>query len=88
MAGGEDIWGERDEFHFAYVPVSAKFRDGCPRPISLDMADLYKKAGLMLHASLENGAEHAMLLAFGDNQLRNKNNGGFEFQSRMVKNTP
>ncbi len=22
VGGGEDIWGTRDEFHFAYVPVS------------------------------------------------------------------
>ena len=36
----------------------------------------------MLRASLAEGAEHAFLLAFGDNQPRNKNNGGLEFQSR------
>ena len=22
VAGGEDIWGPRDEFHFAYLPVT------------------------------------------------------------------
>jgi len=87
IAGGEDIWGDRDEFHFACVPVSGNFELSA-RLVSLTMADLYTKAGLMLRSSLEDGAEHAMLLAFGDNQPRNKNNGGIEFQSRVDKNVP
>jgi hypothetical protein len=29
-----------------------------------------------------------MLLVFGDNQSRNKNNGGLEFQSRVAANGP
>jgi hypothetical protein len=52
------------------------------------MADVYTKAGLMLRASLEEGAEHAYLLAFGDNQPRNNNNGGLEFQYRKTANGP
>jgi len=42
----------------------------------------------MLRSSLEAGAEHAFLLAFGDNQPRNKNNGGLEFQYRETVNGP
>ena len=80
-AGGQDIWERRDEFHFAAVRVTGDFTlSACLA--SLTMADLYTKAGLMLRASLEVGAEHAFLLAFGDNQPRNKNNGGIEFQYR------
>ncbi len=87
VAGGEDIWGTRDEFHYAHALVSGDFELSV-RVVSLTMADLYTKAGLMLRASLEAGAEHALLLAFGDNQPRNQNNGGLEFQSRVAANGP
>jgi hypothetical protein len=60
VAGGEDIWGTRDEFHFAYVPVSGNCELSA-RVVSLAMADVHTKAGLMLRASLEEGAEHAYL---------------------------
>jgi len=87
VAGGEDIWGPRDEFHFAYLPVTGNFELSI-RLDSLTMADVYTKAGVMLRASLAEGAEHVMLLVFGDNQPRNKNNGGLEFQSRVAANGP
>jgi len=87
VAGGEDIWGTRDEFHFAYTMVAGNFELSA-RADSLSMADVYTKAGLMLRASLAEGAEHAMLLTFGDNQPRNHNNGGLEFQSRAEANGP
>lgn len=87
VAGGQDIWGARDEFHFACARVSGDFELSA-RIVSLTMADVYTKAGLMLRASLEAGAEHALLLAFGDNQPRNHNNGGLEFQSRVAANGP
>jgi hypothetical protein len=87
VAGGEDIWGTRDEFHFAHALVSGDCELSV-RIVSLTMADVYTKAGLMLRSSLEAGAEHAFLLAFGDNQPRNKNNGGLEFQYREAVNGP
>jgi nicotinate dehydrogenase subunit B len=87
VAGGEDIWGTRDEFHFAYTQVAGDFALSI-RLESLTMADVYTKAGVMLRASLASGAEHVMLLVFGDNQPRNKNNGGLEFQSRVAANGP
>jgi regulation of enolase protein 1 (concanavalin A-like superfamily) len=83
VAGGEDIWGTRDQFHFACMPVMGNFSLNV-RVVSLTMADVYTKAGVMLRASLDAGAEHAMLLTFGDNQPRNHNNGGLEFQSRVT----
>ena len=49
------------------------------------MADLYSKAGIMWRTSFEPGAQHVMLLAFGNNDPRNKNNGGVEYQSRVSK---
>lgn len=84
-AGGRDIWETRDEFHFAQMRVTGDFTlSACLA--SLAMGDPYTKAGLMLRTSLEAGAEHAFLLAFGDNQARNKNNGGLEFQYRTQAN--
>ena len=85
VAGGEDIWGTRDEFHFAHTHLMGNFSLSV-RLVSLTMADVYTKAGLMIRTSLEAGAEHALLLAFGDNQPRNKNNGGIEFQYRLRPN--
>ena len=87
VAGGEDIWGTRDEFHFAHALVSGDFELSV-RVVSLTMADVYTKAGLMVRGSLDEGAEHAFLLAFGDNQPRNKNNGGLEFQYRETVSGP
>ena len=87
VAGGEDIWGRQDEFHFACKLVPGNF-ELVARLDSLEMADVYTKAGLMLRASLDAGAAHAMLLAFGDNQPRNHNNGGLEFQYRVTANGP
>jgi hypothetical protein len=81
-AGGGDIWGTRDEFHFAQQRVTGNFTLST-RLVSLGMADVYTKAGLMLRTSLEAGSAHAYFLAFGDNQPRNKNNGGLEFQYRI-----
>lgn len=87
VAGGEDVWGTRDEFHFAWVLVPGDCELSV-RVVSLTMADVYTKAGVMLRGSLEAGAEHAFLLAFGDNQPRNNNNGGLEFQYREAPNGP
>jgi hypothetical protein len=41
----------------------------------------------MWRTSLDAGAQHVMLLAFGNNDPRNKNNGGIEYQSRVGKDT-
>ena len=81
-AGGADIWESRDEFHFAHAPIAGGF-EFTARFDSLTMADVYTKAGLMVRASLEADAAHVFFFAFGDNQPRNHNNGGIEFQSRV-----
>jgi hypothetical protein len=81
LAGGVDMWGVRDEGHFAHLPVSGDFEIST-RVDSLEMADLYTKAGLMFRPSLDEAAPHVMVFAFGNNEPRNKNNGGLEFQFR------
>jgi regulation of enolase protein 1 (concanavalin A-like superfamily) len=83
-AGGADIWGNRDEFHFACIEMGGNF-SLTAKLEALEMADPYTKAGIMLRAGSDPGAVHLMLFAFGDNKARNKNNGGIEFQSRMMK---
>ena len=87
VSGGADIWDSRDEFHFAQTLVCGDFTLSL-RVHSLHMADLYTKAGIMLRASLDTGSPHVMLLTFGDNQPRNNNNGGLEFQFRTIDNGP
>lgn len=85
-AGGVDIWGVKDEFNFVYVERSGDF-DLVARIESLSAADLYTKAGLMARENLTAGCRHIYFQVFSDNNLRNKNNGGYEFQYRMVKDS-
>lgn len=80
-AGGKDIWGTSDQFHFSYVTIHDDF-DMAVRLESLSMADLYTKAGLMARKSLLADSEHVFFMVFPDNSPRNKNNGGYEFQYR------
>ncbi|WP_282936345.1 DUF1349 domain-containing protein [Paenibacillus sp. RC67] len=83
VAGTEDIWGVRDQFHFAYTLHSGDF-DFKVRLESLDMPHLYTKAGLMARATLDADSPHVYMMVFPDNRPRNKNNGGCEFQFREV----
>jgi regulation of enolase protein 1 (concanavalin A-like superfamily) len=86
FAGGEDIWNTKDEFNFAYIERSGDF-DFVSRIESLSAANLYTKAGLMVRENLAAGCRHIYFQAFSDNNPRNKNNGGFEFQYRQMKDS-
>jgi regulation of enolase protein 1 (concanavalin A-like superfamily) len=85
-AGGADVWGVKDEFHFAYVERTGDF-DLISRIESLAAANLYTKAGLMAREDLTPGCRHIFFQVFSDNNPRNKNNGGYEFQYRQVKDS-
>lgn len=85
-AGGADIWGVKDEFNFVYVERNGDF-DLVSRIESLSAADLYTKAGLMAREDLTAGCRHIYFQIFPDNSPRNKNNGGYEFQYRQVKDS-
>lgn len=85
-AGGADIWGVKDEFNFVYVERTGDF-DLISRIESLLAANLYTKAGLMAREDLTPGCRHIFFQVFSDNNLRNKNNGGYEFQYRQVKDS-
>jgi hypothetical protein len=85
-AGGVDIWGVKDEFNFIYVERSGDF-DIVSRIESLSAADLYTKAGLMAREDLTASCRHIYFQVFADNNPRNKNNGGYEFQYRTAKDS-
>ncbi len=83
-AGGEDIWTSKDQFHFAYLAHDNDF-DLSARIEELGMGHPYIKSGIMARESLDADSEHLFFLVFPDNRPRNKNNGGYEFQSRDAK---
>lgn len=85
-AGGADIWGVKDEFNFVYIERTGDF-DLVSRIESLSAANLYTKAGLMAREDLTPGCRHIYFQVFADNNPRNKNNGGYEFQYRQVKDS-
>lgn len=80
-AGGADVWGTRDEFRFSYFEQTGDF-DLAARIESLTAPHLYTKAGLMAREQLSDNSRHIFFQVFPNNNPRNKNNGGFEFQYR------
>ena len=83
-AGGADIWGTKDEFNYVYIQRTGDF-DIVSRIESLNGANLYTKAGLMAREDLTADCRHIYFQVFPDNNARNKNNGGYEFQYRQIK---
>jgi hypothetical protein len=84
IAGGADIWGVKDEFNFVYVQRTGDF-DLVTRIESLMAANLYTKAGIMAREDLTADCRHIYFQVFSDNNARNNNNGGYEFQYRQIK---
>ena len=82
-AGGTDIWGTSDQFHFAHQQRTGDF-DVSVRIESVVQSDLYTKTGLMVRDSLAANARHVMALVFPSNAARNNNTGGYEFQYRAT----
>jgi glucose/arabinose dehydrogenase/mono/diheme cytochrome c family protein/regulation of enolase protein 1 (concanavalin A-like superfamily) len=80
-AGGDDIWGNTDQFRFVHETISGDF-DVIRRVEALTEADPYTKAGLMARESLDANSRHVFALVFPSNAARNNNTGGYEFQSR------
>lgn len=84
MAGGADVWGTKDEFGFSYFKQTGDF-DLAARIESLSAPHLYTKAGLMAREDLTEDSRHIYFQVFPNNEARNKNNGGYEFQYRQAK---
>jgi hypothetical protein len=83
-AGGADIWGTHDEFHFSYQTIKGDF-DMSVQILSLSATNLYTKAGIMMRTDLNDNSQHVFFQVFPDNSPRNHNNGGCEFQYRAEK---
>jgi len=81
-AGGADVWGVKDEFNFVYIEKTGDF-DFAARIESLTAPHLYTKAGLMAREDLTPESRHIYFQVFPNNNPRNKNNGGFEYQYRQ-----
>jgi len=60
-AGGADIWGMADEFHFAYKRLSS-LGSITARVVSVTDTDPWAKAGVMIRESLEPGAAHGAVV--------------------------
>jgi hypothetical protein len=84
-ASGADIWGSKDEFSLVYYERKGNF-DFATRIESLTDSHQYTKAGIMVREDLNAGSKNVFFLMFPDNQARNKNNGGYEFQYRKEVN--
>jgi len=84
IAGGADVWGTKDEFGFSYFEQTGDF-DIVTRIESLSAPHLYTKAGLMAREELTDNSRHIFFQVFANNNARNKNNGGYEFQYRQTK---
>lgn len=83
-AGGADIWGTKDEFNFIFIERTGDF-DLISRIESLSAPHLYTKAGLMAREDLTSDCRHIYFQVFSNNNPRNKNNGGYEYQYRTEK---
>lgn len=81
IAGGTDIWGSRDQFHFCYVLIKGDFEIST-QVLSLTAANAYTKAGIMARVNLDENSQHVYYQVFPNNAKRNNNNGGCEFQYR------
>ena len=84
ISGGADVWGTKDEFGFSYFEQTGDF-DIVTRIESLSAPHLYTKAGLMAREELTDNSRHIFFQVFPNNNARNKNNGGYEFQYRQTK---
>jgi hypothetical protein len=84
VAGGADVWGVKDECYLSYFEQTGDF-DFVARIESLSAPHMYTKAGLMAREELSDNSRHIFFQVFPNNKPRNKNNGGYEFQYRLIK---
>lgn len=69
-AVGADIYGNADEFHFAYREVASSDCSIVAKVESLDNTDPFAKAGIMIRNSLEPDSANITLLITPENGLR------------------
>jgi hypothetical protein len=77
-ATGNDIWGNADEFHFAYKEVTSGTVTIIAKVESLEVINKDSKAGIMIRDSLEPGSRNTALLLTPDPEK------GLRFQNRLT----
>jgi len=60
---GADIWGTADAFHFVYQQLTGDFSIQA-RVASVQQADRWSKAGVMIRATLDRSSAHAVMLVW------------------------
>ncbi|MHC4370692.1 MAG: PA14 domain-containing protein [Planctomycetota bacterium] len=75
---GNDIWGNADAFHFAYVPLSGDGQLVARVTDNGTGSNAWAKGGVMIRETLEAGSMHAMMVVTGGN------GGGAGFQRRLT----
>jgi regulation of enolase protein 1 (concanavalin A-like superfamily) len=74
-AGGTDIWGTADQFHYVYQQVTGDV-DVSVRIVDMTYVDQWSKAGVMIRETLSDGSAHGMALVSAGR--------GYAFQRRPV----
>jgi len=74
-ASGTDIWGESDEFHYAYKTLTG-VGSMVAKVQSVDNTNAWAKAGVMIRESLDPGSVHASMVVTPGN--------GVSFQRRPI----
>jgi len=75
-ASGDDIWNDKDNFHYSYQNVKGDFEINT-RIISLDNTDQWAKVGIMARESLTDNSRNILLCVTSQN--------GLSLQSRAEK---
>ncbi len=75
---GADIWGNADQFHFAYKEVASGACSIIAKVESLEVINKDSKAGIMIRDSLEPGSKNTTLLLTPDPEK------GLRFQNRLT----
>ncbi|GAA2292222.1 hypothetical protein GCM10009853_055070 [Glycomyces scopariae] len=66
---GDDVWGDADQFHFCHQPLEGEGQITA-RVVSQEDTDDWAKAGVMVKAAPEAGAEYALLAVTPANGVR------------------
>ncbi len=69
VASGEDIWGNSDQFHFAFKQVTGAIAI-IAKVESLENTDPFAKAGVMIRDTLEPGSRNVALFITPENGVR------------------
>ncbi len=89
--GGNDIWGNADQFHFTYLPLTNDYCHVIARVMALDPVNAWTKCGVMLRESLDPGAAHAMTVTTpsnGVNFMYRSASGGSTAYTKVSGQTP